>query len=517
MKILNYIIIEVAACILCLCSSGIYHSAAADELQVYVFNVGTGNCTCVKFGDKLLFVDAGAESAGRNPRVKYTQLFEAIRAEASTTEKTEEDVDEIDGDIAECLDPELFDPITIDQLSPPQQSKFDQIFEGTSETRVLLTHYHVDHYNLMFALNPQRVIAPKHTLPYTIVNLHEFLSPEVDIIPIRPPEWPTKYGIHPHHANTMLKIRYAHRTILFMGDVSMQLLKLMLNDQYYSRELRDVDVMIATHHGTNQGGELMAIEALSPACVIASANPFSTTGYKLPWDDILSPTLPSFSHVTDVVVPHEVSTRSGTEHDITAPIYITRDVELYYKLTIDSEGTITLKGDELPRNLFESKMSLKRLEQKFKHECRQVAAFPFIAVQLPQIQPGGLIRDRIGRLIVTHDQLSAMCAAQPVKVATLSSYLAGALFSATYLGVDNFINTIGNLMQPIHEGIEVARQMYGGNAAAAVPQYINELACHMLDPFLNGSVPADNDLKQYAIDFSTQIVDENNEIIAKIP
>ena len=127
---------------------------------------------------------------------------------------------------------------------------------------------------------------PKNVPEYSIEQsnyIKDLLGPDTEILHIRPLEWTDNKAKYPEHDyNSIFKLKFAGRTILFPGDVSPQLLNELLSNPLYHNELTDIDFLVASHHGTDAAGEISTFYITTPEMIMICSDP--ATKHQLPWD-----------------------------------------------------------------------------------------------------------------------------------------------------------------------------------------------------------------------------------------
>ena len=310
--------------------------------EVCFFNTGQGNCIVVKHVDRLVFIDCG----GGAPIESYRQAFtNPIRSE---------------------------------------RKKLKNLARDISECYFLITHNHHDHTNLVETIketikkttveiynptHPKKINGADRVADF-IKQTTSIFSDDVELIPIRPDVWTNNRAQNPEHDyNVMFKLKAFGRNVLFMGDVSPQLFTKMYNDIRYLYELRDIDFLVGSHHGSNRSGEISLIGSINPMAVIFCSNP----DYEdhLPWDDALDL---SFLHSHgQTVVHHQV--RSATRDEfLVSPIFTTCCASGFYSLSIEKNSRLTLSDGPGNMPLLTSELSELRLKNRIEQEMMQFRA-----------------------------------------------------------------------------------------------------------------------------------------------
>jgi metal-dependent hydrolase (beta-lactamase superfamily II) len=304
------------------------------------FNTGQGNCIALRVdeegeGSKLLFIDCGCSRGKCN---KYREILSS-------------------------------------QTKYPGQ-KVAELFKNVRRCEIFITHNHTDHDNLCQMI--KNVGARNRCLvfdPLYLINCDEFdhnsfrlqdfllekedefraalprieksLGSRVRVVPIKPKRWQRyKPGDREHDFNIMYLVEFAGRRILFTGDVSPQLFTQIMTDPRYEREIRAVDFLVLSHHGSNASGELMTKAAVNPEMCIICSNPDEND--QLPWSQVANFQFKNGKGVT--VTEHSVSTKERSEK-MEQPVFVTCNaVEGYYELVIEANGRTSLFDGPVARN-----------------------------------------------------------------------------------------------------------------------------------------------------------------------
>ena len=327
-------------------------SFASQKLEVCYFDTGQGNFIALKtFYDdssknKLVMIDCGCTASGKSPTEPYSSEF--------LVQKN------------------------------PKREKLLELFKDVSECNILITHDHSDHSNLInlvteIAKSIGRMESfikvqpnPKNVPEYSIEQsnyIKDLLGPDTEILHIRPLEWTDNKAKYPEHDyNSIFKLKFAGRTILFPGDVSPQLLNELLSNPLYHNELTDIDFLVASHHGTDAAGEISTFYITTPEMIMICSDP--ATKHQLPWD-IASHLIFKPEKQEDVLVAeHPLSTKTEL-YQTPKPIFVTSNSGSFYRLEITQNGLAQLFAGKSSIPCFSSKFTEKKLKTRLNSELEQ--------------------------------------------------------------------------------------------------------------------------------------------------
>jgi hypothetical protein len=330
--------------------SVIWGIASEPRLEICFFDTGQGNCIALRSDvvsqngveSKLIFIDCGQ---GKNTDCK---------------EK-------------------------LSNLSEYPGKKLESLFNGVFVCDVFVTYNHKDHDNLVktiarigeekgcSVLDPIRPMSMEtfcKSKPedlkddwddFCVISsprIKNSLGSHVRVVPIRPERWgEIDKPPHEHDFNMMYLVEFAGRRILFMGDINPQLFIQIIGDPKYEREIRAVDFLVVSHHGSNQSGELMTKGVINPELYIICSDPRGPDN--LPWREVVDFQFKNGKGIT--TKKHVVSRRKKRDRHVssayraknrsesvetqeeTLPVFVTCDAaQGYYELVIAVDGTAML-------------------------------------------------------------------------------------------------------------------------------------------------------------------------------
>lgn len=136
------------------------------------------------------------------------------------------------------------------------------LLNGITNLTIVISHNHDDHFNLLIPL----IKLAKESMPTINIikswekNREEIttavtdaLGREIEITPL----FATISSSFPHDNNLVLKISVNGKNILLTGDASGRLIKQI------SEDIMDTDVLLFSHHGSNESQELSLIDIIS--------------------------------------------------------------------------------------------------------------------------------------------------------------------------------------------------------------------------------------------------------------
>ena len=317
------------------------------QLQVDVFDVGQGNFVVLRTETNALVVDCGCTQTAGNPIKHY-----------------------------------------IDKYAQTALGDYVRGIFRDKETRVIITHEHKDHFNLLEYFD----LTSKPTLHYSnAINaannfrnaLGDNIIVDVLFLEARCVRGLQTYafGETDHDKNLVIKVTTTsaegeQRSVLLTGDANGTLLSSLLCIPKNREILKDIDCLIVPHHGSNDRGEFAWLKVkdfisgnrllpqlLSIVCSDPDIKKSQTIDF-LPWPDIVLFSYKRDSHnqAFSFVQEHEIATRSSSKTSgkwslltctTNAPVFATCGASQgFYRVNIMQNGDMALYDSFLSEPLY---------------------------------------------------------------------------------------------------------------------------------------------------------------------
>lgn len=325
---------------------------------MYMFDVGNGNATVLKSNNRILIVDFGADAVSVSSVSKHKEKICTYVADLiNSTHNAQvgiilshQDDDHINmvSDLLNSITGNFSFSLIGGKQDLKQKLKQPKATPSVFEAIRLRSKYH--NY-IDFA---QNVSDQQDDFSTINNNIRDFLGQYITMEFLYP-SFDT--GIEEHDNNLIVRITAPGRSILLTGDMSPNLLAGIKSN--HPEKLKNISVFQASHHGSNEHGELMLFDYENPSeLILISGNP--TMKPYLPKSNSIRYLLNSMrkkGFLYYSIENHRVTGCKGdiiTNYKMTDPIFITYNIdyledekkqkfesEFFYKIKLKG-GCITL-------------------------------------------------------------------------------------------------------------------------------------------------------------------------------
>lgn len=217
--------------------------AQADELRLFVLDVGEGQAVLLQHGHRGILIDTG--HAGQAPRVLQALAENGVRQ---------------------------LDQLILTHLHPDHASGYFRLREAYPTTPVLdpqlllppaVSPDMVRWVNEGLSTDPlRRRLGAGDTLPWGDVRIEVL--------------WPATFvSANLNHHSLVLQIHHGERSALLMGDADKEVERLLLRRE----QPLNADVLIVGHHGAADASSTAFLAAVRPAYSVISVNHNNLRGY----------------------------------------------------------------------------------------------------------------------------------------------------------------------------------------------------------------------------------------------